>query len=153
MLSIIGIGSSFGADRVGLDIINSLRDETELLQSIPTPCHLLAMDRPGASLINEISGQHHVIIIDAVVDQSQSDLLLWFDLSTIEQLISLSHLSSHGFGLADSLMLAQTLNQLPEKLGIIGINIAGRQTRSFSHDETRQLSQQIIESINHKYPF
>lgn len=59
MIRVIGIGSPFGDDRVGWYVVELLRGR------VSDTIELLALDRPGAALINWMHGVDWFILIDA----------------------------------------------------------------------------------------
>ena len=122
MLRVIGIGSPFGDDQVGLMLIDKLRQAEQLQPYLDGELELLAVDRPGAGLLALFEGAERVIIIDAVVSGAAlGQLHRWSDLAELEN--SESFLSSHGFGLAQALTLGRQLGQLSEQLLVLGVEI------------------------------
>ncbi len=122
MLKVIGIGSPFGDDQVGLLLIEALRQAEQLQPYLKSDIELLAVDRPGSGLLSLFEGASKVVIIDAVVTGASSGQLhCWSDLAVLES--SGSFLSSHGFGLAQALALGRQLGGLPEQLFVFGIEI------------------------------
>jgi len=122
MLKVIGIGSPFGDDQVGLLLINELRQSEQLHSYLSGELELLAVDRPGASLLSLFEGAERVIIIDAVVSGAGlGQLHRWPDSTTLESCDSF--LSSHGFGLIQALTLGRQLALLPEQLLVLGVEI------------------------------
>lgn len=114
---VIGIGSPFGDDRVGWAVIEQLEQH-----SLPADIELVTLDRPGPDLINWLERDVRTVLIDAV-QTTAFPPGHWMPLE-IDQLDSSEDLSSHGFGLAPTLKLAQTLGGLPHRLKLIGICIA-----------------------------
>ena len=122
MLKVIGIGSPFADDQVGWLLIDRLRQAEKLQPYLNSQLELLAIDRPGAGLLSQLAGQKNVIIIDAVVTGADlGQLHCWSDPVVLESCCS--SLSSHGFGLAQALMLGRQLGGLPEQMLILGIEI------------------------------
>ena len=122
MFKVIGIGSPFGDDQVGLLLIDELRQSEQLHSYLNGELELLAVDRPGASLLSLFEGAERVIIIDAVVSGAGlGQLHRWSDSTALEA--SDSFLSSHGFGLTQALTLGRQLAMLPEQLLVLGVEI------------------------------
>ncbi len=112
---VIGIGSPFGDDQAGWEVIKHLE-----LISCPASLVTLRLDRPGPELINNLQGYERVILVDALFDQQMAagearEL-------TFEQLEQTQSSSTHGIGLAQTLALARALGQLPAKLKILAIS-------------------------------
>ncbi len=122
MLKVIGLGSPFADDQVGWLLIDSLRQTEKLQPYLNGKLELLAIDRPGAGLLSQLADQKRVIIIDAVVTGADLGRLhSWSDPVALESCCS--SLSSHGFGLAQALMLGRQLGSLPEQMLILGVEI------------------------------
>ncbi len=115
-LRVIGIGSPFGADAVGWQAIERLREETDPL---PPGSELLVLDRPGSTLIPLLENSHTVVLIDAM--QSGQPVGTVQRLQIADLLAQADHPSSHSLGVAEVLAMAEALNVLPQKLLIYGI--------------------------------
>jgi len=150
MLKVIGIGSPFGDDRVGLLLIDALCQAEKLQPYLDSELELLAIDRPGAGLLSLFEGAENVIIIDAVVSGADlGQLHRWSDSVAIENCDPF--LSSHGFGLAQALTLGQQLGLLPEQLLILGVEIESHESDAgFSAALKQQLpglTDQLIDEV------
>jgi len=113
---VIGIGSPFGDDRAGWAVIEQLEQWT-----LPADVSLLKLDRPGPALLDWLNRDTNTVLIDAV-QTSNHPCGHWMELS-LEQLDHSNDLSSHGFGLAQTLALARALGQLPQQYRLIGFCI------------------------------
>ena len=112
---VAGIGSPFGDDRVGWEVVAAL--EAALPQ--PDAIRTLTLDRPGAALVNALHGVHHAIIVDAAQDaHATPGTLRWLEATAIE---ASSSASSHGFGLAEALALARALDAAPARIEVLAI--------------------------------
>ena len=120
-LQILAIGSPFGLDRVAWIVAKRLKEN---LIFPGLTIHIL--DRPGVQLINYLKDEP-VLILDAVMMNAAFGKLIEFDVTAekIQQLKSLQsqHYSTHSMGLAYSLELAVSLEQLPQHCHFIGFNI------------------------------
>jgi hydrogenase maturation protease len=122
MLRVIGLGSPFGDDAVGLEIIETLQQAKRLQPYFDGRLELLATDRPGPALLLHLKGAERALLIDAVVSGAPVGRLhRWSDVDEVEN--SQTSLSSHGFGLAQTLALGRQLGMLPGQLAILGIEI------------------------------
>ncbi len=119
---VIGIGSPFGDDRAGWVVLEQLAQH-----SLPEGVELITLDRPGPDLINWLERDIKTILIDAA-QTTAFPAGHWMPLD-IDQLDSSEDLSSHGFGLAPTLKLAQALGGLPHQLRLFGICIAPRSSQ------------------------
>jgi hydrogenase maturation protease len=114
MTRILGVGSPFGADRLAWQAIDHLAGLA--LQD----CELTKLDRPGSQLLSYLQGVDRVVIIDAVRLPDNPGSVITIDLETLHQLEYVT--SSHGFGVAEAVALAEQLGQLPLKFHILGIH-------------------------------
>lgn len=115
-LLIIGIGSPFGDDRAGWEVIEKLQR-----MELPSGIRLLSLDRPGVELIEQMQGHARVILIDAVHSEEHPPGTC---LELTQRSLRLhDNASTHGFGLAETLRLGQSLNALPLQLQLYGICI------------------------------
>jgi hydrogenase maturation protease len=122
---ILGIGSPFGDDKLGWDVITKLRrclQESGLIQRLPAyQLSLTTCDRPGSSLLELMQGAELVVLIDAVSSGGPVGTLLRLQGEQIEAAEGL--LSSHGFGVASALALAKALNALPARVVLWGMEV------------------------------
>jgi hydrogenase maturation protease len=119
-VKIIGIGSPFGDDRLGWMAAQVLQSSVGT-QSAAGQIEITALDRPGAALISEWNGADAVILIDAVRSGATPGTLHCLAPDRLDTGITVT--SSHGLGIAAALELAQTLDELPDKLCLCGIEI------------------------------
>jgi len=119
MIRIIGIGSPFGADSCGLAAARRLEREP------PTGAQVVAMDRPGAGLIDLLDGVDAAILIDAIRSGAPPGTVHDVDLREVLR-SSARPVSSHDFGVAAAIHLAEALGKLPPRGRLLGIEIAPR---------------------------
>ena len=118
-ISIIGIGSPFGADRLGWDAVSQLKQYPGIQAIDLNLLSLQTLDRPGTGLIDYLAAADNVILIDAVKAGGKPGSLVRLEGDQIESVQSLT--STHGFGVAETLSLARVLNRLPDNLVLIGM--------------------------------
>lgn len=116
MIRVIGLGSPFGDDRAGWQVIERLKGR------VPAPVELLALDRPGAALINWMCGVEFLILLDAAL--SQGDDPPWFKVTKDRLSTVTTRVDTHSLELAETLRLARTLGCLPGRLEIYAIRIS-----------------------------
>ena len=117
MIRVIGLGSPFGDDRVGWRVIRLLNGR------LPGTVDLVALDRPGSTLINWMQGVEHLVLIDAVRSGATPGELIRLD--PAELVSGGARLSSHDLALAETLQLAAALGSLPPLVDIYGVEING----------------------------
>lgn len=110
---VIGIGSPFGADQLGWRAIDLLKDEDL------SDCELIKLDRPGSDLIRYFEGADELVLIDAVQAGQAPGSLMKLERSELSSVDCQT--SSHGFGVAEALLIAEQLELLHDKLILIGI--------------------------------
>ena len=123
-MAIIGIGSPFGGDRAGWDVVDRLADEAWVKAKRQAgTLDLLKLDRPGMGLLEHLRGYQQVILVDAVIaPQHAPGTILTLQREALALLETPA--STHGFGVAEALAMGETLDVLPEKLEIWGVVVA-----------------------------
>lgn len=119
MIRIIGIGSPFGADSCGLAAARRLEREP------PAGAQVVAVDRPGAALVDLLDGIDAAILIDAIRSGAPPGTVHDVDLREVLR-SSPRPASSHDFGVAAAIHLAEALGKLPPRGRLLGIEIAPR---------------------------
>ena len=113
---VIGIGSPFGADQLGWQIVEQLENRRATLFN--NNIQLEACDRPGTLLLEYFRKTDTAIIIDAVEGGLAGNIRI----VDKAQLIGTQALqSSHQLGVAETIALGEQLKLLPDKLVLIGI--------------------------------
>lgn len=117
-LRIVGVGSPFGEDRAGWQAARFL--EEQLAHRYPRLllyCDVL--DRPGAVLLDYLKPDDGVILLlDAVVSRPGVSAVATY---TLDDLSDEQGISSHGFGVAETLALGKTLGLLHPKIYLLGV--------------------------------
>lgn len=119
-IKIIGVGSPFGDDRLGWVAAEQLK-ASPILLSEKDKIDISILDRPGAALLSKWQDADAVILIDAVRSGATPGTLHILATEDIDANTQLT--SSHGFGIAATMALARTLEELPENLYLYGIEI------------------------------
>lgn len=118
---IIGVGSPFGIDRLGWDIVKLLQEHPEIKPLVPATITLESADRPGTKLIAMMSGAELAIIIDLIHAGMATGSVVRLDPDHIHK--APHQVSAHGFGVADVIMLADKTGDLPPRLQILGLEM------------------------------
>ncbi|MCC6208626.1 MAG: hydrogenase maturation protease [Gammaproteobacteria bacterium] len=114
---VIGVGSPFGADRIGWDVVAELSRWDEL----PAGMILSCCARPDRELIESLAEPGLLILIDAMHSGRSSGTVCCF---TAAEVISGEDLiSTHSFGIKSALRLAEALGSLKAEVWICGIEI------------------------------
>ncbi|MCA9731681.1 MAG: hydrogenase maturation protease [Deferribacteres bacterium] len=113
---VIGIGNNFrNDDQVGLNLARRIEQK-----HIPD-VEIVAESKEILSLIERWNERKCVYVCDAVKSGSPVGTIFRFDILSGNLKNSLSHFSSHSFGISEVVALAKQLNQLPQKLLFYGI--------------------------------
>lgn len=118
---IIGVGSPFGDDRLGWVAAESLQRSPLLNKLEPGRIVISLLDRPGAMLLALWDEADHVILMDGVRSGAVPGTRHRFTASDVTD--SCIPATSHGFGIAAALQLAQVLENLPDRLLLRGIEM------------------------------
>ena len=115
-IRVIGVGNAMrGDDAVGLMVAQRMRKE-------PIP-HVTVLEAhgDGTSLLQDWQDAHTVILIDAVHAEALPGTV--YRLEPLQQPLprQLFSCSTHAFGVAEAVALAQALQQLPAHLVVYGV--------------------------------
>ncbi len=138
MIRVIGLGSPFGDDRAGWGVIDLLRSHG--LSGID----LIALDRPGHSLIHWLPDVDWLILVDAVSSDAPLGSVMRLDPESLDE--ARSGISSHGLQIAGALQLASTLDCLPSRVDIYGIQV-GRPDMQALRDEVAGGAAALADSL------
>jgi hydrogenase maturation protease len=118
-LRVVGLGNPYtGDDSVGLEIVNRLRARGD------TECELVALARAGVELVEVLRDVEAVLLIDAVSSGSPAGTLHLIPLPSAEvEPRVLVSLSSHGWGLAETLELMEALGRPFPRLALLGVEV------------------------------
>lgn len=133
---ILCIGSPTEPDNLGFLAAHALMGRFD-----PEKIEVLALDRPGPRLIEHMRGADTVILVDAVKSGAAPGTLYRLEGRTLDGLVA-HHTSSHGFGLAETLALADRMGELPANLKFVGLEAGNR---AFSPDEIALLAKAIAD--------
>jgi hydrogenase maturation protease len=115
-ICIIGIGSSNGDDAAGWAVIDALEE-------MP-PLHSCILHRASAGhqIMDLLDGHETCLLIDASQSGEMPGTIRRFDWPD-GRIESLRAESTHGFGAAQALKLAESLDVLPEKVVLFAVEI------------------------------
>ncbi len=143
----IGIGSPFGDDRIGWELIEYLA-ETGFTDQFPSGnITLEKADRPGGLLISLIRDADLAILVDAMQSGRPAGTVCRFlpgDLLPESGL-----LSGHALGVADTLALGQALGELPRQVVIYGVEMDAAAGLGLASAETL-LGVPVLESLGRR---
>lgn len=114
---ILGVGSPFGADRLGWQAVQALEQQPLAAQFPQLDIRFEQSDRPGSRLLSLLRQVDAAVIIDAMRSGMSAGSVRRFENSALVGETGL--MSTHGFGVAEALALGRTL------AGVSGDDIAG----------------------------
>ncbi len=117
---IIGVGSPAGDDQAGWCVVHALQ-RSGLSDHLSCQMDIVALDRPGAALIQYLQGVDAAVLIDAMQSGGKPGTIHRVDDPAL--LVKDALVSSHGLGVASALELAGALATLPATLIVYGIEI------------------------------
>ncbi len=118
MIRIIGIGSPFGDDAVGLEVARILA------QAPPPNCEVIIADRPGATLMELLDGADSAILVDAVRSGAPPGVVHELGLDELDRCCAVRLVSSHDLNVVAAVQLARKLGRAPSRGRVIGLEIA-----------------------------
>ncbi|MDH5570296.1 MAG: hydrogenase maturation protease [Gammaproteobacteria bacterium] len=134
------MGSPFGEDKLGWDIVDLLIQDTSRIWNSDRELTFHILDRPGPLLLEHLKNTDKVILVDAIHNTRHTHNLIRIGIDQLDQAGTL--ISSHGLGIKESLLLAKTLGQLPETI-ILGIEASIDMTTQ----EMESCKEKLIETI------
>ncbi len=117
MIAVIGIGSPFAGDSLGLQLVEQLK----LRFANQPEVTFKLLDRPGPLLLEAMRGFDRVLLVDALLGEPPGTLRV---LAIDDLLDNAGGVSSHAFGVAETLALGRQLAMLPANLTVWGIGAA-----------------------------
>ena len=111
---VIGVGSPYERDEQAWQVIDFLR-----LQFRGRDFEFIKLDRPGSQLIAYLNDADKVVLLDSL-EQSAQESVIPLELDQIQEENVL--FSSHGFGVAEALLLARAMQIMPDEFYILGLS-------------------------------
>jgi len=114
--TLIGVGNQYRRDDgAGWEIAERIK-----AKALPDVEVIMASGE-GAALMESMQGKKHVILFDAVCSGAQPGSIFKFDARAERIPGNFFNYSTHAFSVAEAVELARTLDSLPEKLLVFGI--------------------------------
>lgn len=118
---IIGVGSPFGADRVGWDVADALARDPWFGSQPPKQVRVSRADRPGVRLLEWLAAPGLVILIDAMRGGAKPGTVNCFDGRALPA--DAGFATTHDFGIKAALELAGALGEIVPAVRVFGIEI------------------------------
>lgn len=121
---ILGVGSPYGEDQIGMLVAASLLKDSRIKSFIPKQLEIFSCDRPGLNLLSYLQDKQYerLIIIDAIQSNNTPgtiQLINKAELASFQETIS-----SHGVDLGSAINMAETLQLLPKDFLLLGIEMS-----------------------------
>lgn len=120
---VIGIGSPFGDDRIGWDAVEAMAADGLFARFPAGAVEACCCDSTCGRLLALLSGIDAAILVDAMHSGAVPGALRRLDASRL--VAQRGRVSSHGFGLANTLALGRALDLLPATVIVYGIEAQG----------------------------
>jgi hydrogenase maturation protease len=118
-MRVVGCGNTqAGDDSAGLEIVRRLRERGDCT------CELLERPQAGLELMDALRGAERVLFVDAVSSGAPPGTLHLVSLPSASVVPrALGAISSHGWGLAETLRLTAALHYRLPRLALLGVEI------------------------------
>lgn len=144
-IKVIGIGSPFGNDSLGWQVIDRLKQQNIQGTRWPEQIDLIEADRPGINLIQLLQDAEVVILVDAIHDEPRQGQVIRLDKT---QLLNSQHnLSSHSLDVASALALAEKLQLLPKTIVVLGLGIDPGRAEPLNTTAIHKLTAVIVSEL------
>jgi hydrogenase maturation protease len=149
-IKVIGIGSPFGDDQLGWQVIEEMQQDTVSQSKRDNQSKIklsfIQTDRPGTHLLELIKNTDIAIIVDAIDQKDCAGQIQEFDRA---QLINVDQpISSHAIGVSEALSLGQAIGGLPEEIILFGICIDTGEIHAIGQEQIERLCKKINDYIN-----
>jgi hydrogenase maturation protease len=143
---LIGVGNEYRSDDgVGLMVAREIHKK--LIPSVTVK----EESGEGAALMEAWQGFQNVIIVDAVSSGEMPGTIFRIDANKETVPIKFFHYSTHAFSVSEAIELARTMNVLPPKIVIYGIEgsnfVAGTTISLFVQQAAHKITEQIVKDM------
>jgi len=144
-LTVIGIGSPFGDDRVGWWVAESLAESTRVAaygeRVLVTACR-----SPAGELLDLLSSADVAIVVDAVRGEGAPGTVYRIEGGRLPPMVT-RLLSSHGVHLQTLFELADTLGHSPRAMIMYGIEAGSAAVDAAMEQSVRRAAELVVEHI------
>lgn len=117
---VVGVGSDYGPDRIGLEIVAGLQNEPRLRQRA---VRLYCCRAPAVELPVLLRGVPWALLVDAIRSDGRPGMNRYLHADDLAD--DASTASTHGVGVSTTLALLDLLGELPPIVRIVGIEVGG----------------------------
>jgi hydrogenase maturation protease len=142
-IRVIGVGSPFGSDSLGLDVVDYLSGHKMFTDAANV--EITALDRPGTVLLEKFEDADCVILIDAIQLNVDGRQVVTVDGSVLAK--EGHGLSSHELGVNAVMSLADALDLSTEHVLLIGLPVAANSAQSWSKDDISRVAEAVVATV------
>ena len=140
---VIGVGNPLrGDDGVGVRVAEALVE-----RDLPRDVEVVDGGTQGLGIVSLMEGRRRVILVDAADMGRAPGSFVRFKPEDVRMWGDAEHLSIHGAGLRDALLLAQALGTLPEEVVIFGVQPAKIEWESALSPEAEASLPALVEAV------
>jgi hydrogenase maturation protease len=141
---VIGIGNIYrGDDAAGLLAARQLKCELD------GRIEVIEENGEGAALIEAWKGADSVFLIDAICSGADPGSVHRFNAKARPVPARFFRYSTHAFGVAEAIELARSLNQLPPRLTLYGVEGKSFQAGAHLSSKVKEAVLRVVESVRH----
>lgn len=119
-IAIVGIGSTYGVDQTGWQLVETLRQDPVLHVLSNGQIKFEICEHPGLMLLDYIADVDCVILLDAMEGGRRGNAIR---VEKQQLLGDAARFSTHDLGMKEVLALGDRLNGLPQHIDLIGIEV------------------------------
>jgi hydrogenase maturation protease len=139
---LVGVGNEYRSDDgVGLVVAREIHEK--LIPSVTVK----EESGEGVALMDAWQGFQNVIIVDAVSSGAMPGTIFRIDANKETVPIKFFHYSTHAFSVSEAIELARTMNTLPSRLLVYGIEGAAFTAGVKISSRVKEAANQVIEQI------
>lgn len=147
-MRIVGVGSPFGADRIGWEVVHRLQAVDPFAGLSAGTVALACEDRPGLRLLEWLEAPGLVVLVDAMQGDGKSGTppgtLRRFDGLALPA--DAGFTTTHDFGMMAALELAGALGEVAPEITVFGIEIGDFYPPASEHGPDMDLSAMVTSS-------
>lgn len=140
---IIGLGNPLrGDDGVGVRVAQVLA-----MKDLPSGVEVVDGGTQGLGIVHLMEGHQRAVLVDAAEIGEAPGQFIRFTLEEAHPTGEDEHLSVHGAGLRDALLLAEALKTLPDKVIIFGVQPANLTWEDSLSSEVEAALPALVEAV------
>ena len=147
-LKILGIGSPFGADRIGWEVVEALGARHPQSRYARGELRIGSYDRPGVGLLEQLRDCEEAWIVDALAG-GRPGRLRWLSLEELG--LARESFSTHGAGVAEALALGAALSEPLPTIRLLAVELGDQAGAELPPDSLQaaveELSTRLRESL------